>query len=315
MRLVWLRTLATKPGRRWWLLIGGLATLVLYLTLWNWVPAGASDMSPRHATGTLLMFSVMPWYFLFCMAFLASRTADLADARPELPSTLVLNTQLYRLPWWATLPLLAGAVFGADQNHYIISYWRDTADFRPADIVIFVGNIIVWTSVALVLTWRIRLSLTLSKLGGELPFNLYDKTSVLPMRKLATYDLLVVVGALALMPLQALDAEFRLVNYFWGMLIGLPAAAILFLLPLSGIRRRMQTLKQARLESLRLQLKGLAKDDTTTLESVCAHMDRVRGMSNWPVDLKLVTRLVSYLVIPPLAWVAAAIVEGWVERL
>ncbi len=315
MRIPLLRTLVARPGRRWWLLAGAGATFTLYLALWLSGQAVASGMSPRQAIGTLLMLSVMPCYFFFCMAFLASRTQEIAARHARLTAATRLNELLYHLPGWASFALLIGALFGADQNGHIVVYWRETGDLRAPDVTIFVANTILWMSVAIMLCWRIPLSITLSKLGRDLPFNLYDQTTLLPLRKLATYDLMVVVGALAFMPLQALDAEFRLVNYFWGMLIGPPVAALLFLLPLSGIRKRMQALKQERLEALQLQLKGLNPDDTATLESVCAHMDRVRGMSNWPVDLKLVTRLISYLIIPPLAWVAAAVVEGWVERL
>ncbi|MGD8417313.1 MAG: hypothetical protein PVH91_09665 [Pseudomonadales bacterium] len=37
-------------------------------------------------------------------------------------------------------------------------------------------------------------------------------------------------------------------------------------------------------------------------------------LSNWPLDLSLVSRVAVYLVIPPLAWVGAAVVENVVQR-
>ena len=51
------------------------------------------------------------------------------------------------------------------------------------------------------------------------------------------------------------------------------------------------------------------------LELLLQHRDRLRQSHTWPFDLGLVYRLLLYVVIPPLAWLGAALVETAVEGL
>ena len=51
------------------------------------------------------------------------------------------------------------------------------------------------------------------------------------------------------------------------------------------------------------------------LESLLAHRDRLREQSTWPLSTALVSRVFLYLIIPPLAWAGAALVELLVDRL
>jgi hypothetical protein len=57
------------------------------------------------------------------------------------------------------------------------------------------------------------------------------------------------------------------------------------------------------------------RHDFATLETITAHIDRVRAMPNWPIDVQTVTRVFAYVIIPPLAWVGAALVENFINSL
>ena len=46
-----------------------------------------------------------------------------------------------------------------------------------------------------------------------------------------------------------------------------------------------------------------------------AHIDRVNSIPNWPIDVQLITRIFVYVVIAPLAWVCAALVEKMIESV
>ena len=50
------------------------------------------------------------------------------------------------------------------------------------------------------------------------------------------------------------------------------------------------------------------------LESLLQHRDRLRHAYTWPVDLGIVYRLLFYVVIPPLAWFGAALMETAVQE-
>ena len=50
------------------------------------------------------------------------------------------------------------------------------------------------------------------------------------------------------------------------------------------------------------------------LETLLAHRDRLRAVRTWPLSTGLISRVLLYLVIPPLAWAGAAVVERMVDR-
>ena len=70
-----------------------------------------------------------------------------------------------------------------------------------------------------------------------------------------------------------------------------------------------------RLETLRSGYANIDRTDIVALETHAAHIDRIQSMPNWPVDTNLFMKLLGYTIIPPLAWVGAALVEGVVEQV
>lgn len=121
------------------------------------------------------------------------------------------------------------------------------------------------------------------------------------------------MGALAFMPLQSLDAEFRWLNYQTGLVVGLISSALLFYLPLSGVRSAVRETKKRRIEALQAAIESADRAKVQELEALLAHRERVQHLSTWPVDLSILSRVALYLIIPPLAWVGAALVESLVQ--
>ena len=52
-----------------------------------------------------------------------------------------------------------------------------------------------------------------------------------------------------------------------------------------------------------------------TLEPLLQARDRINALHTWPLDFSIWSRLFFYGLIPPLAWLAAALVEIVVERV
>ena len=50
------------------------------------------------------------------------------------------------------------------------------------------------------------------------------------------------------------------------------------------------------------------------LETLLGHRDRLRELRTWPLSTALLSRLFLYLIIPPMAWAGAAVVEAFVGR-
>lgn len=183
----------------------------------------------------------------------------------------------------------------------------------PLDLSMVVASVVMWGTIAFFSACRVSDALALRRLGSRMQIDLYDLNRLKPFGRVAIRDVLAVMGALALMPLQALDAEFRLINYRDGLIVGLVISCVLFLLPQSGIRQAVQAAKAARVAELQHDVDGMDRADVAGLEALVAHRDRVRHLPSWPLDLSLIGRVVFYLIIPPLAWVGAALVEMMVE--
>lgn len=278
-------------------------------------PLISSFASELHLLGTLLMLSVLPTYLLCIWLFLYRETRrTLKELKPLSESSSQVEQRMHHFHWivWLILPL--SIIFGVVQNEYVIDAIWAGRTFAAIDIAVFLGNTFLWAVVGLTYAWRIPLSMAVGRYGRSLEIDLYAMHTVRPLTQLATKDVLVVAGALALTPLQALDAEFRWVNYESGVIVAVPAAIMLLLIPLWGVRGAILQAKAAKLESLQKKLNAADPEDVDQLETLCAHRDRIRAQSNWPFDAAMVLRLFFYAVIAPMAWVGAALVENLVDR-
>jgi hypothetical protein len=270
----------------------------------------------RHLVGTLALFVLLPSYLIAMFSLQQRRTQETLVALEDIarPSDVAEGrARMKRAPAYTWLFVGLGLSIGLALNPVILNLMYETGRRAPFDIAFIIGACLLWGIVALLLCWRLPTSLALSRLGANLDLDLYRLDKVRPLARVANADVLTAVGAMAFMPLQSLDAEFRLGNYAVGFGIGTAAVVFLFTVPLWGIHRHIVRAKAARLHELYERIEQIRRDDIPTLETVSSHIERIRTIPNWPVDLQLVTRLFGYVIIPPLAWVAAALVENFVD--
>lgn len=272
--------------------------------------------STAHLVGTLLMLILLPGYLLAALRFLHRETElTLKALAPMHPDATEAYRRLHTLPRGWPIFLLFAGLFGLQQNDSVVAQLMRGDQFAGIDLTIMFGNTLLWMIVGVLLAWRLPMSMALRQFGLQLYVDLYDMDKVRPLTHLATRDVLVVAGAMAFMPLQALDAEFRWANYQAGLFVGLPAAVFMLLLPLMGVRRAIRNAKAARVAELNHAIADTAHSDFERLETLCAHRARIRSLSDWPFDAQAVLKLMFYAVIAPMAWVAAALVEMFVENL
>ena len=74
---------------------------------------------------------------------------------------------------------------------------------------------------------------------------------------------------------------------------------------------------QAQLDELnnmiRQASKAIEPAAVADLETLLQRRERVLAAPTWPVDIAILQRLLFYIIIPPLAWVGAALVEMFVD--
>ena len=86
----------------------------------------------------------------------------------------------------------------------------------------------------------------------------------------------------------------------------------LFLLPVIPVHRRVARAKQSELAAVNADI--AARADTpepgySTLEPLLVYRREVLDAPEWPFDTGALGRLALYLIIPPLTWIGAALIE------
>jgi len=280
--------------------------------------------SSREITGMALMLIVLPPYFMAFAIVAQRRSLDLVEQfKPQLPdpqraADAAANIRSGPRRTWLVASV-AGVGLGLLNTNANYAF---TASTTPAiDISIVFGQLLLWLSVGLVFGRRVVSARSFNRLGAVAEFDLFQLDRLKPLARSGMMDVLMIAGALALTPLQALDAEFRWYNYSFAFLIAIPASLTLLLWPLWHIHDRIRHDKARRISDVEnlITESGMTamqdQDHILQLEALLAHRDRLREQRTWPLSTALISRAFLYLVIPPLAWAGAAMVEMFVDRL
>jgi hypothetical protein len=95
--------------------------------------------------------------------------------------------------------------------------------------------------------------------------------------------------------------------------VGIPAIILLMLIPIWSVHLRIRQSKQQALTSIDREIRATSTSlESEPLQRLNGLLERRRLVShsrNWPMDFSIFTRVVFYVLIPPLAWAGAAFVE------
>ena len=202
------------------LLLGGSGYALLFATTQN--SFLQQELSHPQLVGTLALFLLLPAYLIAMLSLQQHRTNQTlrelaAVARPE--DVAEVRARMDRAPAssWAFLAL--GFSLGLAMNPLFLSQMYAAGRWPLFDLAFIFGSSMTWVTVAALLCWRLPTSLALSRLGERLDLDLYRLDKAKPLGRVANFDVLTAVGAMAFMPLQSLDAEFRLGNYAIGFVV------------------------------------------------------------------------------------------------
>lgn len=281
--------------------------------------------SPRQITGMALTYIVILSYLSGFSIYGARRTLEAAEElRPYFVTSEAedLVARLNRVRphrfWIATG---VGVLLGfANVDPHVVTESVGVLSTWPMDLSLVLGSMVVWIFATQVVYVGLENGLTLSRLGRRcVQVDLFQTQRMRPFARVGVRSTLMVMGALAMTPLQALDAQFRAVNYSFAFALGLPVALVLMVLPMWGIHQRLREAKATALASVDASIAGAGRDHATDalvhLNALLERRNYLHSLHTWPLDLGGVARLGFYLVIPPLAWVGAALVEMLVQAL
>jgi hypothetical protein len=162
-------------------------------------------------------------------------------------------------------------------------------------------------------------SLRLSRLAAWIAdIDLLDPSSLAPFTRQGLANALLTLGFAAVFSLFLVDLRYLGIALpLWAFTGGVAAAGLL--LPLLGVRRRIQQAKRAELAWCRERLRearralGAGQGLPTRLDELVAWECRIEDVREWPLDTTALTRFALYLLLPLGSWTAAALIERAVD--
>ena len=196
----------------------------------------------------------------------------------------------------------------------------------PVSLAIAFGSLLVWTVMTSVIFALVENARLFNRLAQFARIDLLDTTNLRGFAQVAVISTLAMIIAQACFPIMWLGSGVNLVTMRASIpgLIGTGVPMVfLFMLPIYPIHRALAAAKVAELERIgrlleqaRGAVRGAPPKDPELIARITpllAYRREVAQVPEWPFDNSLVTRLAFYLIIPPVTWVGAALVEKIVE--
>ncbi len=229
----------------------------------------------------------------------------------------------HKSPLWTWSTLAIGATAGIAHNILLagspaILLQRLVSNVPATALVL--GAELVWIVMMFVVAALLDNARLFNRLSAYTRIDLIDTSRLTAFARVAVASTLALIGAQAAFPVMWVSPDSSAV----AMVPGLIATAIpmffLFALPVWPIHRALAAAKSSELRRIneRLRSERLVTDGATDfapLNELLIYRREIAQVSDWPFNAGVATRLVFYLVIPPLTWVAAGLIDVLIERM
>lgn len=326
-RKFWLLKLV--PNIRYGRLLLGIALAPLLLVLFH---TGVDDRS-GDATPAIF-FSLIIAYIVPVFSFITEKSLQaLDDLRPSLDLgaedfeklRATLNSASKRT---TALQLLGGLSLGIIH----LSYIRGSVPMAFADamassegMITTLGALLVWMVMTSVISMLVKQTTLFARLGASnVRISLLSPRKLLPFARVSISSSLAVIGALALFPLMSIQSGFKLAESLPGAIATLIPLMVMFIIPVWPVHRRLRLMKEQEMSDLDTQIEDCTGTDSDVasdpellekLAPLLNYRREISQVSTWPFDAGVVTRLSFYLIIPPLTWAGAALIENLVDSV
>jgi hypothetical protein len=153
----------------------------------------------------------------------------------------------------------------------------------------------------------------------HLEVNLLDLKGLSPCSKVAIVPVLLAVGLYVVYPLIWIGKPVNFSGLLFPILFTVPSLLMMFLLPLLPLKKKIHLQKERQVNALTRAING----DKTALKTTCLSGQNERitllemiqfrqyfeKLSEWGIDAPALKKVSLYIFLPPLTWVAAALVE------
>jgi hypothetical protein len=183
----------------------------------------------------------------------------------------------------------------------------------------FVGAIsawLVWVLFTCVVAALVEQARIFRRLALQVRVDVFDTQVLMPFGRFAASSTLVVIVAQAFLAIMWLGEATSAWTTIPPLIPTTGALIYLFLAPIWPIHKNLQIAKKLQLKTAQEQINELTRHQDQDVASLGALLSLRREMTQlpeWPLDLGIVARLGLYLVIVPMTWIGAALIENVVD--
>jgi hypothetical protein len=324
-RRLWLLQLVPPLRAGRW--ISAMAILALLLGWFRLV--GLFDDTPQSATAAALFFAVILAYIVPVFHYITERTRQaFDDIEPYLSATAAeLGRWRSRIEMrsrrWIASTLLIGTGAWVAHTWLLWSGPNSPGGLAPLDarIATIGAPWLVWVVMTTAIVALIDNARLFRDLGRRVRIDLLDVRPLTAFARVAVSSTLAIIGAQAAFPIMLLDPSMAPAASIPGLIVTTFAMAELFVLPIWPVHRAIALAKRhelARIDRLIADVVGGSPPTPDKLPALFPYLGyrrEIAAVHEWPFNTGITTRLAFYLIIPPLTWVAAALIDVAVERL
>jgi hypothetical protein len=317
-----LRIVLPVRGGRW--LTGTLifAVLLLVFLLVNGIEGGAGRMS----VGVTLFFCILLAYIVPVHHLIMERSLNaltqLVGSFPDRADDIALCRRqiLYKPGLRVAAAIGAGLVAGVAHNALLFADGQLTDTLSNAASMLSMSiTLLTWVIMTAVIASLLENAVRFARLGARVHVDVLSIRALTPFGSIAVSSTLAMIGAQAAFPTMFLDDDVHWVTFVPGLIATAIPMVALLVLPIWPVHGRMLRSKRDALNRVNRDIARLTREPPTAgnayaeLEPLLVYRREVAGASEWPFDTSVVSRLGLYLIIPPLTWVGAALIEILVE--
>jgi hypothetical protein len=283
-----------------------------------------------RSTSAALFFSAILAYIVPVFHFISERTVSalevLRSNRTADPDTIQrAEGQIHRKPrGWFVVVLGLGAAAAVLHNLLLD---RSPRDLLPepsrstADVALMLGTGLTWLTMTLVVSALLDNARVLAGLAREVRIQLLNPERLRPFATIAVLSTLALIGAQAAFPILMIDGDVGLVAFIPGMIATAVPMVLMATWPIWPLHQRLADARRSLLDDLNRRIANAPPPDPgrpetlVRLAPLLSYRREILDVSEWPFDLGTMTRLGLYLIIPPLTWVGAALIERVVDAV
>ena len=321
-RLLLLCLVPRVPGGR---LLTGVAMLSGSLILF-WL-CGA--LAPGNTWPGALFFCVILAYITPVFHYITELTehacvqlCDNADISAD-DAARALHGIAHKSWRWLAGDLTLSLSLWLSQSYLLAGDWQRMAATiaqAPLGTAMVIGALFVWVFTTCTIHSLLDNARLFRRIGPRVRADLLDPDRLMPVGRMAVGSTLLVIGAQASFPIMWAGGSADP----WTTIPGLAATglplAYLILAPIVPVHLVLRAAKRAELARINGQITALRagrQPDTAqliALQPLLTYRREVASAPEWPLDVSSVARFALYLVIVPITWVGAALIEYVVDR-